>query len=142
MNSNIEFLNYIYQNAEMGKNTIGQLIGIVADISFKQRLESQLKEYNEIFDLSNDKIELLKKEAKDIGAFSKLSTYLMINFNTLTNKTPSHIAEMIIQGSTMGIVDITKKLNEYSAVDKEISGLAQRLLKLEQQNVEEMKKCL
>lgn len=142
MNSNIEFLNYIYQNAEMGKNTIGQLIGIVEDISFKQRLESQLKEYNEIFDLSNDKIELLKKEAKDIGAFSKLSTYLMINFNTLTNKTPSHIAEMIIQGSTMGIVDITKKLNEYSAADKEISGLAQRLLKLEQQNVEEMKKYL
>ena len=142
MNSNMEFLNYIYQNAEMGKNTISQLIGMVEDTYFKQRLESQLKEYNEIFDLSNNKIELFQKETKGIGAFSKLSTYLMINFNTITNKTPSHIAEMIIQGSTMGIVDITKKLNEYSATDKDIVALADRLLKLEQQNVDEMKKFL
>ena len=142
MNSNMEFLNYIYQNAEMGKNTISQLIGMVEDTYFKQRLESQLKEYNEIFDLSNNKIELFQKETKGIGAFSKLSTYLMINFNTITNKTPSHIAEMIIQGSTMGIVDITKKLNEYSAADKDIVALADRLLKLEQQNVDEMKKFL
>lgn len=142
MNSNMEFLNYIYQNAEMGKNTISQLIGMVEDTYFKQRLESQLKEYNEIFDLSNNKIELFQKESKGIGVFSKLSTYLMINFNTITNKTPSHIAEMIIQGSTMGIVDITKKLNEYSAADKDIVALGDRLLKLEQQNVDEMKKFL
>lgn len=49
---------------------------------------------------------------------------------------------MIIQGSTMGIVDITKKLKEYSVADMDISALAERLLKLEQQNVDEMKKFL
>ncbi len=35
MDSNIEFLNYIYQNAEMGKNTISELISIAEDASFK-----------------------------------------------------------------------------------------------------------
>ena len=58
------------------------------------------------------------------------------------NKTPSHISEMLIQGSTMGIIDITKKIKEYPNADKEILELANKLLKLEQNNVEECKKYL
>lgn len=142
MNSNVEFLNYIYQNAEMGKTTINQLIGIVEDASFKEKLESQLREYNEIFDIASNKIEQARKTSKGIGSFTKLTTYLMININTMTNKTPSHIAEMMIQGSTMGIVDVTKRLKEYVDADRDISELADRLLKFEQQNVDEMKKFL
>ena len=46
---------------------------------------------------------------------------------------------MLIQGSTMGIVDVTKRLKEYKNVDKDISALADRLLRFEQQNVDEMK---
>jgi len=51
-------------------------------------------------------------------------------------------AEMLIQGSTMGIVNVTKKLKQYIEAHKDISALANRLLVFEQQNVEEMKKFL
>lgn len=44
----------------------------------------------------------------------------MINLNTLVNKTSSHISEMLIQGSTMGIIDITKRIKEYPNANKEI----------------------
>ena len=142
MDMDLEFLNYIYQNAEMGKSTIGQLINIVDNASFKQKLESQLKEYNEIFDIAHNKTEEAKKTSKGIASFTKLTTYLMININTLINKSPSHVAEMIIQGSTMGIIDVTKKLKEYKDANKDITALAQMLLTFEQQNVEEMKKFL
>jgi len=142
MDIDLEFLNYIYQNAEMGKNTIRQLINIVDDTSFKQKLDSQLKEYNEIFDIAHNKTEEAKKASKGIAGFTKLTTYFMININTLINKSPSHVAEMIIQGSTMGIIDVTKKLKEYKDAHKEIIALAQMLLTFEQQNVEEMKKFL
>jgi transcriptional regulator with XRE-family HTH domain len=142
MNPDVEFLNYIHQNAEMGKDTIKQLLGITEDALFMQQLESQLKEYNEIYDLANNKLEQAQKEAKSIGTLSKLSAYIMININTLTNKTPSHIAEMMIRGSTMGIIEITKNLKEYGNADKEIIDLGNRLLKFEQTNVESMKKFL
>ncbi len=142
MDTNIEFLNYIYQNAEMGKNIISQLIKIAEDVPFKQQLESQFREYNEIFDIASNKIQEANKTSKGIADFAKFTTYLMINFKTMTKKTPSHIAEMLIQGSTMGIVDVTKKLKEYKEADKDISALANRLLVFEQQNVEEMKKFL
>jgi len=105
-------------------------------------LKSQLDEYKMIYDASDRKLKEIRKDAKELNPFSKISTYFMINLNTLMNKSSSHISEMMIQGSTMGIIDITKKLKEYNEADKEILDLADKLLKLEQNNVEECKKYL
>lgn len=142
MNGNVELLNYIYQNAEMGKNTISQLINISQDEEYKKLLQSQLQEYTSIYDSTDRKLKEFNKEAKNINSFSKASTYVMINLKTMVNKSPSHISEMLIQGSTMGIIHITKKLKEYADADQEILSLANKLLKLEQNNVEECKKYL
>lgn len=142
MNENVELLNYIYQNAEMGKNTIRQLIGISQDEEYKKLLRSQLQEYASIYGSTDKKLRELNKDAKNINAFSKVTTYAMINLKTLANKSPSHISEMLIQGSTMGIIDLTKKLKEYADADQEILSLANKLLQFEQNNVEECKKYL
>ena len=142
MNGNVELLNYIHQNSEMGQDTIKQLVAISKDEEYKKMLQSQLEEYKMIYDTTDKKIKELNNQAKDINVFSKASNYFMVNLNTLVNKTPSHISEMLIQGSTMGIIDITKKIKEYHNADKEILDLANKLLKLEQNNVEECKKYL
>ena len=142
MNGNMELLNYIHQNSEMGQNTIKQLIEIVEDNPFNEVLQSQFNEYKKIFDLSEQKIEEQNKKAKGVNTLSKISTYMMINLKTLTDKSSSHISDMLIQGSTMGIIDITKKIKEYNNAYKEILDLADNLLKLEQRNIEELKKFL
>ncbi|GEA33523.1 MULTISPECIES: hypothetical protein [Clostridium] len=49
-----------------------------------------------IYDTTDEKIKELNEEIKDINVFSKASTYVMINLNTLVNKTSSHISEMLI----------------------------------------------
>ncbi|MNJ03052.1 hypothetical protein D3C73_1632290 [compost metagenome] len=54
----------------------------------------------------------------------------------------SHIAEMIIKGSTMGVTDVTKHLNKFDDVDSDIINLANKLLKIEENNIEEMKNYL
>nr|WP_238882765.1 hypothetical protein [Clostridium sp. YIM B02551] len=139
MDANNELLNYIYQNAEMGESTIKQLIPMVNDQAFKNNLQSQLNEYKTIFDIADRKLKELNRESKGIGTLTKVSTYIMININTLVNKTPSHIAEMLIRGSTMGIIDITKKIKDYQNQDKQILDIANRLLKFEERNVNELK---
>ena len=142
MDGNIELLNYIYQNSEMGKDTLTQLIKMTTDENFKNNLQSQLNEYNSIFNEADEKLKSNNKESKSIGTLTKVSTYISINFNTLINKTPSHMAEMLIQGSTMGIIDITKKIKEYKSQDQTILGLANKLLQFEQKNIDELKKIL
>ncbi|KAB3526259.1 hypothetical protein [Alkaliphilus serpentinus] len=142
MTGNIELLNYIHQNSEMGQDAIKQLIPIVKDDTFKQNLESQFNEYKKIYNKAKTKIQEMDKDAKGINPLSKASSYIMINLKTLLNKSPSHISEILIQGSTMGTVDITKKLQEYNDADKEILDLGNQLLQFEQRNIEELKRFL
>lgn len=142
MTENVELLNYIYQNAEMGKNTVSQLVGIAENKAYKELLLSQFKEYNAIFGRADKAIKKRKTQPKKIDMFSKASTYVMITMKTIRDKSPSHISEMLIQGNTMGIIDLTKRLNEYDDADKEVLKLAKRLLELEHSNIEECKKFL
>lgn len=142
MNGNIEFLNYIYQNSEMGKDTMKQLIGISEDEEFNKMLHNQYEGYKNINDKTTKILDEHSKEPKEINPLSKASTYVSINMKTLTNKSPSHISEMLIQGSTMGIIDITKKIKEYPDANGEIVNLAHNLLEFEQKNLEECKQYL
>jgi 23S rRNA U2552 (ribose-2'-O)-methylase RlmE/FtsJ len=93
--------------------------------------------------ISEKKLRARDKPAKDIGPLTKAAAYLSINLNTLADKTPSRISEMMIKGSTMGVIDMTKKLNEYSSsADPDVMDLAGSLLSFEQHNIEECKRFL
>lgn len=145
MDGNTELLNFIHQNSEMGVETLSQLIDITKNSSYKEFIDilnSQYKEYCSIYSEVNKLLANKNKQAKDISKVAKISTYISISFQTLIDKSPSHIAEMLIQGSTMGIIDATKRINDYSDSDEEILDLAKRLLSFEQDNVEEWKKFL
>ena len=142
VNTNVELLNYIYQNAEMGKQTIPQLLESAEDGEFRQLLQSQLQEYQEIWESAAAMIREEDGEAKGLGAMAKISSYISTSFNTLVDKTSSHMAEMMIQGSTMGVVEITQKINKYTDADSHVLALARKLLKTEERNVEQLKKFL
>ncbi|SCK04453.1 Uncharacterised protein [uncultured Clostridium sp.] len=145
MDGNNEILNFIYQNSEMGTETIKHLIDITENSTnneFKDVLYSQYNEYKKIFNESEKMIKDRGNDPKDINKFQKITTYIMINMKTLTDKSPSHLSEMLIQGSTMGIIDATKRINQYDDADKDVLDLANRLLEFEKDNQEEWKKFL
>ena len=54
----------------------------------------------------------------------------------------SKIAEMMIQGTTMGIVKTIRHLRDYKGDDREARGLGERLLQIQESNVEKMKAYL
>lgn len=142
MDQNAEFLNYIYQNSEMGVKTLTQLIKVVDDPSFKRQLSSQLEEYEVFKDAATNQLHTIGQVEKGIPNTAVVSTYLNIAMKTLINHTPEHISEMLIQGSTMGIIDVSKNLRKYPEASEEIKALANKLLKTEQSNIDQLKKFL
>jgi len=142
MNGNAELLNFIYQNSQMGVHTIEQLIGIVENDNFKMHLESQYNEYKEIHRTAQNALNEAGYDEKGIGTLNKIKTYLMINMQTLTDKTPSHISEMLIIGSNMGIINAVKNLKKYNDAEPNILSLMERLLKIEENNVQQLKQFL
>lgn len=142
MDKNIELAEYIYQNSQMGKDCLEQLNPIISDNEMKDIIISQLKEYREIFLEAKKIIEASNSPLKGINKFLKFTSYLSINMKMMFDKSPSHIAELLIQGSTMGVIQITKKLKDYTTCEQNILNLAERLLRIEQRNIDDLKKYL
>ena len=137
---NEELLDYVYQNAEMGVNSISKLMEITDDAEFMRQLDTQKNEYTA---MKNDAEKLLREKGMtedDLSAFDRARTYIMINMQTIKDKSVSHIAEMLMQGSTMGIVQALRKLREYTQVDEAVQKLMKKLLEMEEHNFEQLKK--
>ena len=142
MNDNARLLNFVYQNAQMGVDSIRQLMGIVENKELKEHLKAQFQGYEEFQDTARRMLEENGFDEKEISAFSKISTYLMINMQLLTDKSTTHIAEMMIQGNTMGMTKSLKHLHDYHGKDERVRDLANKLLKTEEANIQQMKKFL
>lgn len=143
MNGNAEMLNYVYQNSQMGIESLKQLLDIVENEDFRKCLEKQLKGYQDINTKAKKMLNENGYDEKGIPGMEKVTSYLMINMKTLIDKSSSHIADMLIKGSNMGIVESTKKIHQYEdEAEKDITALMKELQKMEEHNIEELKKYL
>ena len=62
--------------------------------------------------------------------------------NTLRDNTPSHIADMVIRGNTIGITKMTREMNEAAPSDPRIRQLGEELVNTQRRNIETLKKYL
>ena len=131
MDSDRALLNYVYQNAEMGTRTIDKLLGIVEDKEFLRHLEAQKKEYSAFEREAGNLLEQNGCDARGLSALEKMGAYLMIDMQTLTDRSASHVAEMMMEGSNMGVINAVKNLKKM-----------ERLLKEEENNIQQLKKFL
>lgn len=143
MNANAELLNFIYENAQMGVKSLGQILEIMKEGEFKEYLTKQLNGYEGFYRQAKEKLNRSGLDEKGLTAFEKVRTYLMINVQTMMDKSDSHIAEMLMIGSNMGIVDAVKKIKRYKdEAEKDITELMENLLRFEEKNVEKLKEYL
>ena len=66
----------------------------------------------------------------------------MIDLQTLTDRSASHVAEMMMIGSNMGVINAVKNLKKYPEGDKQVRALMERLLRFEEDNIQQLKKFL
>lgn len=142
MSHELSMLNTIRQGAEMGRDGVMQVIKQTSDSNFRNSLEKQLAEYQNIFDTADRILKSNGREPVSANPISKMSAQVMTSFKAMVDNSPSRLAEMMIQGSTMGVTQITKEINEYNGSNKKVLGLAEKLLKTQENNIAEMKKFL
>lgn len=143
MNANAELLNFIYQNSQMGVDTLGQLTEITEDTGLREYLEKQQEGYARFHKQAREMLEKNGLDEKGLSMMEKVRTYLMVNVQTMQDKSASNIAGMLINGSTMGVVDAIKKLRRYETdSEKDILCLMKELQKFEEKNIEQLKAYL
>ena len=143
MNANAEFLNYVYQNSQMGVDTLQQLMELTDSREFKTVLTQQLQGYEKFHNEARPLLNENGFDEKGLNMFEKIRTYLMVNLQLLSDNSVSRIAKMLIQGSSMGITQAVEKLNRYEReVEKDARRLMTELKDFEEKNVEKLKEFL
>ena len=142
MNDDVKLLNFIYQNSQMGVETIDQLEKIVEDKDFKKYLKEKHEGYCKIHKDAKEKLNSHGYDEKGISSFEKLRTYLMINMQTLTDKSTTHIAEMMMIGSTMGIVTAIRNLNDYNNAGSDVIKLMETLKAFEEKSYNDLQEFI
>ena len=142
MKTNEDLLNSIYKTAKMGEETLKSVLKEVDDTDLRGDLQTQIAGYTQFCGKAQQEMAKHNAEAHDIPGMTKLSSAMGVKLNTLIDKTPSHIADMVIQVSTMGVVKMTEQLNHSPNAPSEIRKLTNDLVAFEQGNIERMKSYL
>ena len=136
-----ELLEKLYKNVKMGSDSIIKLLDKVSGDEFKSHLTKQINGYEGL--ASNIKEHLKKHgyEAKEENPVTKMWASVGMAMNTLMDSSDSHIAQLIAEGSTMGITDAIKLLRDYenTGVSEDALRLAKDVIKLEEYTLEQAK---
>ena len=133
-NDNLNLLEAVVQNTEMGKNTLEQLVPMAADPLFRAELLRQRNQYQQLNQEAHTAIAACGGTAQGQSAMAKLNTKMSIGLKTLTDKSSRNLAEMLTQGSGMGVVDCVKAQKDYPNAAPGTKRLAQRLMEFEEDN--------
>ncbi len=145
MNENNELLEYIYQTAEMGVFSTTKLMEDIngKENKIKKVIEGILKGYENFLKDSKKMLEKKKTEIKENSTFSKMGASMGIKKEVKEDNSDAAIAHMMIEGLTMGTVDISSKIKNYERdADKDILALAKKFLKFQEESIEFLKKYL
>ena len=126
----------------MGIDTLEQLLEITEDEKLQTYLEKQIEGYRKFHNEARDILNRSGYDEKGLGTFEKIRTYLMVNLQTMADDSTSHIAKMLIQGSTMGVTSLTRQIRDYDGEDTEVLDFAKKQLKRGEKNIDELKKFL
>lgn len=142
MLNDIEMLQSIRKTAQMGCQGIEEILPLSKEEKFRKALDTQKQEYSKIEQEADRLLAAKKADPQDISAMAKMGSKTMTMMKTMQDDSDEHLAEMMYQGSAMGVTKIIRNMREFSGNDSEVRALAQRLLKTEENNMEQMKRFL
>lgn len=114
-NNEYALLQEIYQGASMGTASIQLLLPKVTNARFRSDLQTQYKQYQTTAQNAENKLKHMGECPKELTSQQQAMLKMCIFCKTLCNTETSHLAELMIQGSNMGIISLTKALNSYGS---------------------------
>ncbi len=142
LTADIEVLHSIYRNAKTGEQAIVDLMPMTTDSQFASDLETQCGEYESISQEAATRLINMGERPQEVGPLKKAGMKMGVMMNTMTCDGTERLAELMIKGSNMGIIDMTKTVNSNGGASPEHLGLAQKLIKTEHDNISRLKTYL
>ena len=137
-------LDDLYKNLKMGTTSTTDILGRVRDPDLRAEMTKTIDGFEGLA----SRVSKLMIEAgitpKEENMLTKAGAKLGMVMNTATDSTSEHLAEMMIQGLTMGVTELYRDIGEAEEVgiSGEALSLARDALAFEEKAVEKFKTYL
>lgn len=140
----LNILDEINKGATMGMEAISFVSEKVKDNDFKGVLKVEYDKYKDISTRVNDLYSEYTRNAKpdENSAFTKAMTWYGIQMKTITDDSTTHLSELLMQGTNMGIIKGRRLLNQNSDINTNVKDILNEFVVMQEDSVECLKKYL
>ena len=141
--SNNDFINEVWRNAHIALQSISDIKDSITNDGLKAEVLKEYEGYETVIGELSKFMTERGYERKDVGALKKAMMWSSIKLNTAFDDSRSHIAELMLKGTNMGVTSLYEIINDtLSDVDDDIKAYAIKLKDLEESYAENLKKFL
>lgn len=139
---NINALDEIHKGACMGMDAIDFIKDKIEDEEFRREMD---KEYNDYQSIQKQIEDMYSKYDDDdphsTSPMNKAMTWTSIEMKTMNDTSNSNLAELLLKGVNMGIIEGKKILNN-KKLNKKVRKIVDTYVKMQEENVEALKQYL
>ena len=138
----INALDEIHKGACMGMDALSYILEKVKDDKFKEELQKEYKDYKTIA----ERIEKIypkynEGEPHKTGVMTKAMTWSETQMKAMSDDSDSHMAELLLNGVNMGIIEGRRILNKKNLND-EVSKIVSLYVTMQEESTEKLKHYL
>ena len=142
MKNSQQILSSVLKTAQMGQVGIRSVLDTRMRPGLRKALEQQLREYDQIETEAHALASQRGWELKDLDPALRLMSNMVTRMKLSAGGSESKIADMMIQGSTKGMIKGLRNMHQFPREDSRISALSQKLLDTENANIRQMQAFL
>ena len=138
----VNVLDELNKGCCMGMDAIYFIMDKVEDDSLKEELTRQYSKYQKIHNgICKLYPEYSDKEPHETNTMNKVMTWYGIEMRTMMDDTTSKLAELLMQGTNMGIIEGRRLLNQKDT-DPEVQEIVEEYVDMQEHAVEKLKQFL
>lgn len=142
MSNEIYVLNEVNKGIKMGMDSISNISEKVQDDNFKDNLKSQYDKYNDILNKVTTELGKYDDFPQEINPMQKAMGWMSVEMKTMNDKSNSKIAEMMLQGINMGIIEGVRLKNQNPDLDNNVQNILNEFIGFQENTAEQLKKFL
>ena len=135
-------LDGFYKNASVGMDATANILGKVQQSGLREVMCHQLKYYEDQKESIARQMEEYHMTPEETGTMAKLCSNMSIQMRTLGGASTSEIAKLMVEGTNMGIIQLTQVLHSHPDIGEKLKRQGKEIVRHEEAYMERLKAYL
>lgn len=132
-------LNELFRVSKMGMEASEIILPRTQSRGLSDHIRRQDENYINLMEKTRALLERQGEEPEGVSRGTQSILRGAIKANTMFRREPQHIAEVMVRGASMGIIEMTKVLNHSPDCDTQVRKMAEEFVTNEEQNIDRLK---